>query len=615
MISLYSRFIKRKFFNRLLIIYTAIIILTVILFSMSVIHSLKRSAEQDGLHKVKESASSAMNYMEEKSDSVTLLTRQIYLNPVQHQSMMDFLSRTITNYNEVDYIGASVINNYLNAVASQDNDIFDAVLYKKISEDLMFTSNYLILNSQSFIANNTSSFRKMDDAFYGLSITPSYLQDYATSKQLRIFSISSNIRAPFALSDKDNTSLYNRSIAILTVNYNAERIVGHFDKIVSGKFSPEIIVLSQNGDVILDTTGDYYGKTYPHFRQDSPTPITRLEEASLVSSLYNEKLGYYVVAILPRSQIMVSIQSSINTVVLIAAACAAFALCFGIVSIRLFSRRVNLINKAIQKVQMGNLNYQIPVSKNQDEINSIAVNFNHMCNTLKDYINKIYISDLLQKDAQIHALQAQINPHFLYNTLEVIRMEALSYGDESTGHMIELLAQLFRNSIKGELVVTIKDELEFCNSYLEMYHVRYSNNLVFDFRIDESIHRFGIPKHLLQPIIENALIHAVDHSRPENHITIHGYRQEQQIVIEISDDGRGMNDSTRDQIREQLRITSEINHNKIGLSNVHRRIQLLFGKEYGVDIDSKSDRGTTVRICIPTKSREEMLSDVQSFAG
>lgn len=610
--SLFRRIAKQKFFNRLLMTYTFIIVITIMFLSAMIIRDIERSTELDAKYGLEQAVQSVKDYLTLKENTVKILTQQMYLNPNQSQDMMDFLMSKPGDLTIEDINKTKLIINFLNAAASQDNDIYDALLYKTVTEELFVYSKDLTIHVSDSLENNEALYHAMNDSFYGLRITPTYNQRYSNYERRLIFTIAANVRGSMS------TNNFSKSIGVLQVNFNTHRIASYFSNQFKGKFHPNVLVLTKDDQAIIDTTNRYYGVSYPYAdqvkKQQSGSRVI-LEESSIMSSSYLDDLDVYIIAALPSTQISASTTGTRNTVIIVAIISALLSTLLGSMSTLFFSRRIKLINKAIQKVQIGDFKYRIKIGNAKDEISSIAANFNQMCDMLIDYINKVYKSELRQKDAELHALQSQINPHFLYNTLEVIRMEALAAGAEGVNRMIEILAQLFRGSIKGGLIVELKEEFGFCRNYLELYNLRYAGQLHTEFHIDPNIQHYGILKHLLQPIIENAILYGIQHNKSESHITVRGYKKNEIIIIEVSDNGVGIDSEQLEALNKMLASAITSNKSSIGLSNVNHRIRLFFGEPYRLEVESEKGVGTTVRIRIPAETKKEMLLHVQSFAG
>ncbi|MBP1990936.1 sensor histidine kinase [Paenibacillus eucommiae] len=598
--KLYNNLIKQKFFNKVLLIYTLIIIFTIMLLCFLISRNITVSTEKDAVLNNVQTIQAVDTYFTQKVNRAKLMLQQIYMNPVQNRDMIDLL----TNRNETfdtDYLAKSILlNYYLDASLSMDRDILDAYIYKKISGESFYRSVDQQLSVDDYFTHNENLFNSMDRDFYGLSITPSYSQTYNYQSNQMIYTIAANIRGLNL--DHD----FNRSIAILALNFNTERIKLSYANLKQ-KYNSDIMILTKSGEVIFDSTNQYYEKQYPYFDKvmQSQTKITLVTD-QIVNSTVNDYLGFTIVGLLPLSQVNKETNSIRNTILIISILCALIAILLALISIRFFSRRVQIINKAIQKVQLGDFTYRIRNMHENDEIGRIAANFNQMCEQLTDYVNTVFVSELKQKDAELYALQSQIEPHFLYNTLEAIRMESLTTGNEQVSHMIEILAQLFRNSIKNGMIVQIKDELRFCENYLELYNIRYNGQINIEFVIEPEILELGILKHLLQPIIENSVMHGIKYDQLDNQITVKGYRHDQTIFIEISDNGNGIDDENLKKIKTEM-LTKNIHNSSIGISNVHNRIRLFFSEPYGVEIASSREKGTVIQIKIPAHSKEELL--------
>lgn len=227
--------------------------------------------------------------------------------------------------------------------------------------------------------------------------------------------------------------------------------------------------------------------------------------------------------------------------------------------------------------------------------------------------------DLSKRQAQYRALQNQINPHFLYNTLEGIRSEALIAGLDNLADMTEALATFFRYTIsKAENLVTVEEELDNCRTYFKIQQYRFGSRLRMDIRIDPEDERelLGclIPKLTLQPILENSIIHGIELKLGEGHIQIDVSRSQRRLLISVKDDGVGMGPEVLRQLNEKLGSKEEelrdITHEErggIALTNVNNRIHLIFGEEYGMHVYSVEGEETTVALTIPVITEESSL--------
>lgn len=262
------------------------------------------------------------------------------------------------------------------------------------------------------------------------------------------------------------------------------------------------------------------------------------------------------------------------------------------VHIKKLIRRVNIILRGMNEVKKGNLTINIPVPESGDELDMISADFNDMCKRLNEHIRKQYLAEIDKKNAEIHAMQSQINPHFLYNTLEAIRMKAICNGDKEVGKMLYNMSILFRRQLKDNDFITIADELDYCKQYFELFTMRYPNIFKYEIICPESLMNKKIIKFILQPIIENYFIHGIRSTKQDNIIKVYVNQNKNSIDFHIIDNGRGMSEDVIKNKNEELQNTLNIEHNNksIGVSNVNRRIKAIYGEKYGVKLRENNEK-------------------------
>ncbi|MBP3274276.1 MAG: histidine kinase [Butyrivibrio sp.] len=209
------------------------------------------------------------------------------------------------------------------------------------------------------------------------------------------------------------------------------------------------------------------------------------------------------------------------------------------------------------------------------------------------------------RKAEFELLQAQINPHFLYNTLDAIVWSAEAGNEKQVVKMVGSLSEFFRSSLnKGKEIVTIREELSHVRSYLEIQQIRYQDILDYEIDVPEELYINEIPKITVQPVVENALYHGIKEKRGGGKISVTGREDGGDYIITVSDNGIGMEPDRLGEVRDGLTDSSPDSKKIYGLYNVNQRIKLDFGDEYGLSIDSVYDEGTTVTIRLPKKSNE-----------
>lgn len=293
--------------------------------------------------------------------------------------------------------------------------------------------------------------------------------------------------------------------------------------------------------------------------------------------------------------------SSIIMIVLIGIIVFALSVLGISVHIKKLTRRVNRILKGMNEVKKGNLSVSIPVPQSGDELDMISADFNDMCKRLNEHIRKQYLAEIDKKNAEIHAMQSQINPHFLYNTLEAIRMKAICNGDREVGQMLYNMSILFRRQLKDNDFITIAEELDYCKQYFELFTMRYPNIFQYEIICPENLMNKKIIKFILQPIIENYFIHGIRTTKQDNIIKVYTSQNENSIDFHIMDNGRGMSQNEIEKKNEELEniLDAQSNNKSIGVSNVNRRIKAIYGEKYGVKLqENKEQMGLEVIVKI-----------------
>lgn len=274
---------------------------------------------------------------------------------------------------------------------------------------------------------------------------------------------------------------------------------------------------------------------------------------------------------------------------------------FAVIIQRSITNPVSSLYEATTKVASGDFSVRASIDSN-DEVALLANSFNHMTEDLEVMVNQISEDERKMRDAEIRLLQEQINPHFLYNTLDTIIWLMEAGSKEKAIDMVMSLSSFFRLVLSGgKDFISIKDEELHITSYLEIQKIRYSDILDFDISIDPSVYDYKILKLTLQPIVENALYHGIKYKRAKGTITVLGYKENDLIKLEVMDDGVGMNEEALAALRDTISKPCKETRKGFGLANVNERIRMNFGVEYGMTIESEEGIGTSVMVTIPAQ--------------
>lgn len=244
-------------------------------------------------------------------------------------------------------------------------------------------------------------------------------------------------------------------------------------------------------------------------------------------------------------------------------------------------------------------------ARTNDEIAALSQEFNEMAGNMQMLVDKVKDDEQKMRKADLRLLQEQINPHFLYNTLDTIVWLIECNEADQAVEMVVTLSNFFRIVLsKGKEFISIRMEEQHIRSYLQIQEARYGDIMDYDIAIDPALYTYQIPKLTLQPIVENALYHGIKYKRSRGTITIAGKLQDEHIVFIVRDDGAGMDAAGLAQLREDIGKPCKETDRGFGLANVNERIHMYFGAEYGLTIDSEPGVGTSVTIVIPATMEE-----------
>ena len=269
----------------------------------------------------------------------------------------------------------------------------------------------------------------------------------------------------------------------------------------------------------------------------------------------------------------------------------------------------NTVN-ALEKFSRGD--FAVRLKENRcDEIGKLNRIFNKAIKEINELMQKVTQSEILNKEMEFKTLQSQMNPHFLYNTLDTINWLAFKEKQTEICNLVAAISSLIRASISNKKsIITIEQELDYVKNYIYIQHIRYKDRFDIIYDIDESLLKQAVPKLIIQPIVENAIIHGIENSKNKNLLYISVKRENECIVIIVKDTGIGMTDEkVSELLKEPLNAEGDEQkaHTNLGLYAVHKRIQLMYGDLYGLTVQSQAGEGTTVTLHIPFTKKQEMF--------
>lgn len=280
--------------------------------------------------------------------------------------------------------------------------------------------------------------------------------------------------------------------------------------------------------------------------------------------------------------------------IIIAVIAAVFSVLILIILIRLLVRGIVQLKDTMRKVEEGNLQIQLK-SESNDEIGELIRGFNKMITKINELIEQVYEGQIRQKDYEMKALQAQINPHFLYNSLSLINWKAIETGQEDISKITLALSSFYRTALnKGNNVLTFGEEIENLRSYLEIQLMMHDYEFDVEIHVDDEVKQYKTLNLILQPMIENAIEHGIDlKTNGRGKITVDLYREGEEIILKVADNGVGMDE-------EAIQTILTKQSRGYGLRNVNERIKLYYGEEYHLVITSEIGAGTQIMLRVPT---------------
>ncbi|MCQ6559213.1 cache domain-containing sensor histidine kinase [Paenibacillus mendelii] len=598
---LYRQYLKNNMFFKLILLFACITILTIVTLSYFLYTNMTGSITRNELDKQKQAMESVDSFINGKFESVQAYVTDIYRDAPLSQNIYyllknpfdDYLKYRLDKYYSDDvWTGLNNGLEYFQRKLDRDADIQNLIVYSA-ERQYMYVYNQ---GAASRLIETNASRSYIPDVMAmetGSVTAPNpWIRQAIGQKDPEIYSVRTPIN--------DMRTLKN--IGQLVVYFNSEgikRALTSFDEPLTGY----VLVMSTDGQVIFDSSGRYYGGRYPYEDKiKSLYETAMLEEESYVTTL-TSRTGYIVVGVAPKREIESAYHGLKRTIIMISAACILVAIILPALLVINLAKRTNNIIRFTRKVKSGEMTARIQDDR-EDELGQISRSFNEMLDELVRYINRVYKAEIKQKHTELAAIQARVNPHFLYNTLEVIRMRAISQGAKDVGEMIYSLSTLFKNLVRARSVYTLKDELEACRLYLELFRIRYKDKFTYEIIWDEQLADRQIMRMSLQPIIENYIMHGLRTESSDNLVTIRVTEDEGILCIKVQDNGSGITEDKLESIRKSF-IYPDPESGSFGLSSIQERHKLMYGSDSGIDIQSTVGEGTTVTFWFPAVEGDE----------
>ena len=509
----------------------------------------------------------------------------------------------------------AAVSNYISSIKSKLDNLcaeIDSCDSTASLKDMFLTASRLEDDIYCVLVYDTDG-NLLSEANDNKDTVKQHATDLSFDKQL-----FDNANEGYAITDPHVNTLYNGNYPwVVTIakkqysNLFAKQVYVAIDFKFSSiaKYIDKISIGQRGYCYIIDSKGEIVYHPQQQMLFSGLKKENTDEIIEMTDGIHNKKDNFYIVSSLNSCNwkiVGVSFNDEITSSVENQAALGMlFAFFFSLViSVIVYLLLSRTVTKPIRRLisSMKNFEKQVETYKyspdraNVIEFATLSASFEHMVTIIQSLIEKVHNEEIVLRKTELKALQTQINPHFLYNTLDSIQWMCEQKNSDDAVKMVGALAKLFRISIShGNEFITIEDELRHAESYLIIQSYRYKNQFTYSFDVDESLLPYLCNKITIQPFIENAIYHGLDRMVDEGKIKISVHPSGDDILIIVSDNGLGM---TEEQCKSILR-KEKSDSKGIGVKNVDDRLKIYFGEKYGITIESELDVGTTVTIKIP----------------
>lgn len=522
-----------------------------------------------------------------------------YINYMDNISRMVLSSYDIKEYllKQV-YLGTSAKEDLKQKISFQLNTVLNT--RKDISSILIFGTNGEIIPYNERIQLNPqvdpteqSWYKKAVEAKGKVVISSSHVQNMILNEYNQVISLSREL----------NSDVDGEKLGLLLVDLNYSVIDDICNKIKLGNKGYVFIVDAQ-GNIVYHpdqqkiNTKQKVELTAEVMRTPGSSFVTKEGKDSRMYTIKtSQSTGWKIVGVTYVDE-LVSNKQELQTYTLYGGiGFLIIAVLLSVILSSRISRPIKQLESSMKEVERGNFDTQVEI-RSANEIGHLSARFNRMTTEIKELMRQNVKEQELKRKSELQALQAQINPHFLYNTLDSIIWMAETGKSKEVIQMTASLAKLFRLSIsKGHEFISIFNEIEHIKNYLTIQKMRYKSKLDYEINVDKSILTCKVAKIILQPLVENAIYHGIRNIEGIGTIQLTGIRKENGILLQVIDNGVGMSQEEIEQMYSEDRVS--VQGSGIGVHNVDLRIKLHYGDSYGLHFESEVGKGTTVNVWLP----------------
>ncbi len=563
---------KMKFSQKLLLFISAAILFIILSSSIYFFIKMRQAIYNDSYNLSASTLKQLNSNMNAKLDSITGTSNAIYTD----YALMNSLYDSYQDPYEIFLFYRSLEKN-LQALLSSDSYL-NSISFYIGNKTLPFDKKYIYPIE---LLHNTDIYKKTIDRD-GFLVYARLQELWPLISKEPLPEIRKNNICMFRLLNYTQAEEY---YSILCIEIDYRQFLQFFKELTDER----IFVFDEKQQIIISSEPEQIGKSLQDLDLDSNSEsISEDKHPSLAL-----KNGWQTILFQNNSHLLIKIRQMLWETILLGIALLLIAIPVVYIIISVFTKKLLYLSEIIKKVDEGN--FDIPVEdKGQDEIGQVIKVFKQMLKRLQYLMHEVYEKEIANKSIELELLQAQINPHFLYNSLSSIVSLARIKQSDKLIQIVMNLSDFYRISLsKGEKCITLKKEIELTKHYASIMEMRYSDMVHITFETDGFLENGIVPKLIVQPFIENAILHGM-YAEDGIQICVRTFLDEDMVTIQISDNGKGM---TKEQISQVL--SEQTGQSGYGIFNIQKRIKLSFGEAYGLRISSMPNRGTDVNVLLP----------------
>ena len=480
------------------------------------------------------------------------------------------------------------------------SDIRNIGIVRRENESSSLFNNGMSTRNQNLKLDTQHWYADAVGKYDHYNLTSSHVQNVISGERPWVITLSRGIRNYTGEGDSDG-------VVFIDLNYSAISELCTQNSVGTKGY---VFILSQDGNIVYHPQQQ---QLYNELQTENISLIMNAktdvvtagkgDDEKIYALSHSETTGWTIVGCMNMSELLKNSRKARSIYVLVALGLIAVALVISSEIARNITFPIQKLRDSMKRVQKGDFSAAEIEVYSDNEIGSLTRSFNVMTHKIQDLMAQNIQEQEQKRKIELKALQSQINPHFLYNTLDSIIWMAEGKKNEEVVLMTASLARLLRQSISIENeLVTIGQEVEYVRSYLTIQKMRYKDKLEFEINVDPRITHAQIIRLVLQPIVENAIYHGLKYKESKGMLKVHGYELGERIIIDITDDGVGMDEETLKHIYDKHKVN--YHSNGVGVYNVQQRLVLYYGKEYGIIYHSEKGKGTTATVVIPKKQED-----------